>query len=93
MTPESDAFYKRMKSFVVQNPDMTFIIYSAQKDERQSKSRDAWLTYLKARGLDSTYKTWVHILKSGGKAIAVPAEFPEFFDISYEPPKHTVSFA
>lgn len=84
------SFCERMKAFAKANTGFLFVIHSKPEPNdaaKERKARDAWFDYLNANGLHRTLACWRAILNGGGKAITVPTERPELFDLAYVPPK------
>lgn len=82
-------FHQRLKAWFIQNPKMVFVIHAKPDPldaERQRLSANAWFCYLSRAGLSGTASCWRAILNGEGKALTVPSERPEYFDMAYVPP-------
>jgi hypothetical protein len=89
MNQAATDFHQRLKSFFLANRGLSFAIHAKPDPldaERQRLSANAWFCYLSRAGLSGTASCWRAILNGEGKALTVPSERPEYFDMAYVPP-------
>ena len=81
-------FFDRARAFIAVNPRLVYVIYTTPQQsnlERENAARAAWFAYFEERSMKETLRLCRSILGGGGKAITLPCEKPEMFDLNYSP--------